>query len=326
MIYGKIKQEMKQKIGQFLKRPKIIAGAILLVGVFVFLTFVTRASQQKDAFDTTKSDPALQSKTLDSDHDGLPDWEEELIGTDPHNPDTDGDGFKDGEEVASGHDPLVKGPNDKVADIKMNKAIGEKLQEPKNLTEAIVDNAAQISLNPNAPADPTQLVDSIQNSTGKDFLTDATRKHLLLILMDFMPPKIKSEDLPVSQDNSKESLHQYIEDFSKVFSSPKNKIDLTDEQVILLAVQQNQPFYASQLSQNWLDAYKRGKEIKVPSTLLQIHLAGLESFYTLGKGYGALQDASTDPAKSAIALKEIEMGQEMILAAYNQLALVSATF
>ena len=36
---------------------------------------------------------------LDSDGDGLPDWYEMLIGTDPYNPDTDGDGLTDFQEV-----------------------------------------------------------------------------------------------------------------------------------------------------------------------------------------------------------------------------------
>ena len=40
----------------------------------------------------------LTGGELDSDGDGLPDWLEELIGTDPYNPDTDGDGLTDGEE------------------------------------------------------------------------------------------------------------------------------------------------------------------------------------------------------------------------------------
>jgi hypothetical protein len=35
----------------------------------------------------------------DSDGDGLPDWFEMLIGTDPQNPDTDGDGLNDFEEL-----------------------------------------------------------------------------------------------------------------------------------------------------------------------------------------------------------------------------------
>ena len=42
----------------------------------------------------------------DSDQDGLSDWYEVKIGTNPYNPDTDGDGLSDGWEVAHGTDPL----------------------------------------------------------------------------------------------------------------------------------------------------------------------------------------------------------------------------
>jgi len=45
----------------------------------------------------------------DSDHDGLPDWQEAMIGTDPNNVDTDGDGLKDGWEVL-GTVPAGAGP------------------------------------------------------------------------------------------------------------------------------------------------------------------------------------------------------------------------
>ncbi len=37
--------------------------------------------------------------SVDSDHDGLTDAQEQALGTDPHNPDTDGDGLTDGDEV-----------------------------------------------------------------------------------------------------------------------------------------------------------------------------------------------------------------------------------
>ncbi len=40
----------------------------------------------------------LTGGELDSDGDGLPDWLELMIGTDPYNPDSDGDGLTDGEE------------------------------------------------------------------------------------------------------------------------------------------------------------------------------------------------------------------------------------
>jgi len=43
---------------------------------------------------------------VDSDNDGLTDTEENILGTNPNNPDTDGDSFNDGDEVSSGTDPL----------------------------------------------------------------------------------------------------------------------------------------------------------------------------------------------------------------------------
>jgi len=46
---------------------------------------------------------------LDTDEDGLPDYIENLYGTDLNNPDTDGDGYTDGEETESGYDPLIPG-------------------------------------------------------------------------------------------------------------------------------------------------------------------------------------------------------------------------
>lgn len=42
----------------------------------------------------------------DDDNDGLPDVEEELLGTDPLNADTDNDGLDDGSELEAGTDPL----------------------------------------------------------------------------------------------------------------------------------------------------------------------------------------------------------------------------
>lgn len=52
-----------------------------------------------------------QFTDVDSDKDGLLDWEEHLWGTDPNNPDSSGDGMQDGEAVRQGRDPLVAGPD-----------------------------------------------------------------------------------------------------------------------------------------------------------------------------------------------------------------------
>jgi hypothetical protein len=50
----------------------------------------------------------------DRDGDGLTDAEEQLLGTDPLNPDSDGGGVGDGDEVDAGTNPL--NPNDDLPD------------------------------------------------------------------------------------------------------------------------------------------------------------------------------------------------------------------
>lgn len=45
----------------------------------------------------------------DTDGDGILDWAEELLGTDPANPDSDNDGTPDGEEIKLKRDPLKNG-------------------------------------------------------------------------------------------------------------------------------------------------------------------------------------------------------------------------
>lgn len=59
-----------------------------------------------------------QLKKMDSDNDGLSDYDEIYIyHTDPHNPDSDGDGYSDGHEVQHGYDPNKNG------DDKLEKSI-----------------------------------------------------------------------------------------------------------------------------------------------------------------------------------------------------------
>lgn len=59
-----------------------------------------RGAESSDGL-TAKNSTSEEAASLDSDGDGLPDWEEALWGTDPHARDSDRDGVPDGKEVAS---------------------------------------------------------------------------------------------------------------------------------------------------------------------------------------------------------------------------------
>jgi hypothetical protein len=59
---------------------------------------------------STEVSTSSPTSTLDSDNDGLTDYQEiNIYHTDPHNPDTDGDGYLDGAEVNAGYNPLGPG-------------------------------------------------------------------------------------------------------------------------------------------------------------------------------------------------------------------------
>jgi len=91
------------------RRWRIKSGMTIIFLLLLILPLhTTRAAQ-------FSPEEIQQLKTVDSDHDGLSDYDEIFIfPTDPHNPDTDGDGYSDGDEVKHGYDPLNKDPNKKL--------------------------------------------------------------------------------------------------------------------------------------------------------------------------------------------------------------------
>jgi hypothetical protein len=65
------------------------------------------SGQVEDKPQEEKINSEEELKSMDSDEDGLSDFEEiNIYSTDPNNPDTDGDTYSDGDEVENGYDPL----------------------------------------------------------------------------------------------------------------------------------------------------------------------------------------------------------------------------
>lgn len=104
----------------------VVFLVVLVLCVVLFVLFFNRTPDGDEPINpsfppsTSSLQPPLagsdstDSTSMDSDNDGLMDWEESLRGTDPNNPDTDGDGRTDDEEARSGRNPLEKGTDKKV--------------------------------------------------------------------------------------------------------------------------------------------------------------------------------------------------------------------
>ncbi len=98
----------------------LACGALVLVAVGVWL-FSSTVGQPPVSVPSSslpydrKTISPSQSELLDTDKDGLPDFEEKLWRTNPTSADTDGDGTSDGEEVSKNRNPNRAGPGDTLA-------------------------------------------------------------------------------------------------------------------------------------------------------------------------------------------------------------------
>lgn len=98
---------------------KVLVTLIICIGIISSVVIVSNRLKTRELTIKTKENTENLLATLDqtpdsdTDSDGLKDWEESLIGTDPQNPDTDGDNTNDGDEITEGRNPKKPGPNDK---------------------------------------------------------------------------------------------------------------------------------------------------------------------------------------------------------------------
>jgi hypothetical protein len=87
---------------------KIVALAIIAVAVVVaswLIKYSGRSSSPQNTLSHASTTAVrAYSNEVDSDADSIPDWEEALWGTDPHNPDTNGDGISDSVEIQKKRD------------------------------------------------------------------------------------------------------------------------------------------------------------------------------------------------------------------------------
>lgn len=89
------------------KRIGYLLVAVVALGGFVYIVTQSGGTESKD--DATVATIPEEERRIDTDNDGLPDWEEELWSSDPENPDTDGDGTNDGAEIEQGRNPAKPG-------------------------------------------------------------------------------------------------------------------------------------------------------------------------------------------------------------------------
>ena len=305
------------KLGQINIDPKYLPSRKFVIGlsivvalVLIAVAFSFRNTVGDEAVNNSDNLSAATStsfetfKQIDTDKDGLPDWQESLYGTDPKKADTDGDGTPDGEEIKAGRDPLKantapKGqtPNDKmdskiIAQEERTQADYEKLNETQKFSRDFFSNfiASQ-------PAD-RQMTQDEQNTLISQMMTE--------IESDSLPDKYLDSDMKLSSDNSYDSILKYKNSIARIMLT----------QVIPNIGQDMKIFSGSISTDNTKDLNKIDPIIKsyqsasqniigltAPSEVGDDSLSLANNIYKMSQYLSYLKEYNTNIVKSIIGMK-----------------------
>jgi|GEM_PF-1470308 len=311
---------MKLKI----KKSNLIilpVAIIFAVGLILFIG----AYAKKDAFSQFTlwgaKETTISSQTIDSDNDGLKDWEENLYKTDPWNPDTDGDGYLDGEEINSGHNPLVKGPNDNQVFYPL--PVGDKynitnkiFSDFSSVIETYLDEKNQYAQDhPEITNSQEYLVE-----TANGTLQEMVRRAMLYneedwaekanTLLEQMPEifqiEISDNNIIISDNNNIDAVKIYFNIISSYIKS--NDFLLQDENFVVLKDSFTNNTFAEIdiLIKTTDDKIARLIETPVPSSWKEIHKKLLKTVIITRNIYVSIRGFESDPIKTMTAINEFK--------------------
>lgn len=285
-------------MGRILRNWRVIAASafsVLLVSGAYALGSGSFATHQVQAATDTQLLKAIAAK--DSDHDGLPDWEEALYGTDPHNPDTFHLGMTDGEAVAKGLivPKAIANPTGAATSTSATATSSE-----ATLTSMFTQNFLAAYLT------------AKQNNNGasltKTQMTDIATQVLDSLASNIAPsPDFKSaSDLKVS-GSGPGAMRAYAESAEAVMRAyapnlPKSELQYLDD-----AVQNNDPSALDNIA-TLAKAYREVAAgiaaLPVPKELASEDLTIVNSMMRISEAANDFTRVNTDPLVTMLALKQ----------------------
>ncbi|MEX0933632.1 MAG: hypothetical protein WDZ74_02650 [Candidatus Paceibacterota bacterium] len=292
-------------------RLAVIIGAVLVLSLIVFLNNRDNSAERSadgaveisggaESFDPTAFE-------LDSDNDGLRDWEESLWGTDKNNPDTDGDGTSDGAEVTAGREPLIPGPDDQVETATVpsyKRTDAESLTTTQAFERDYYRGIAQLSAE-----------GQLNNETLQTFIMGLTREYVVNAQINL---EYSESDLSITSDPSIAVAKEYGNRLGRV-ASMYAEIDFEQELgAIQRVVQSGGSAGIAEL--NVIIAEYRAARVAlleietVPFALAEAHLSILNGVSGIETALNEMKASLvTDPLKGMIRLSHYQQGVLLIV-------------
>lgn len=269
----------------FLKFFGIIIGVAILIWIVSLVFFRKESYESKNKQTDLLSSEELGVYGMDSDSDGVYDWEEGLWGTDSKKADTNDDGISDFDEISAKRRQIqAESGNDGSADLENDEELSQTEIFARQFiaTASLVDQAG--GLTPEALSGfSSSLKQSIESSTIKDPFT----------LLDI---KLGS----VSDDEYKKSLETVFADYLK-----SGLMDLE----VIYRFSQNVPGADAEISELvdvYSDLSSKILATTAPHNLAGAHLGMANNSSKIAIALLNISKLSSDPLMSMLGLKQYQ--------------------
>ncbi len=299
----------------------VLVAIFLATGLLLFVNAYSKRGAFSQLNSSGGREILIESQNIDSDNDGLKNWEEELYKTDYMNPDTDGDGYLDGEEINSGHNPLVKAPGDEQVIFPL--PVGDKY----NLTQKMFSDI-DVVLKSYITQKNQYINDHPEIQSTEDFMAQASPETLqemlnrailynqedwlgkAEIILAEMPEvfniEISDNDINVSEDNSLDAIKIYANNLlaylnsETFFFQEKNLLSIKD------ALSNNNLSLLDKVINDNNAEIEKLRTTEVPPSWKEVHKKTLKIAVTLRNIFVSLRGYESDPIKAMIAGNEFE--------------------
>jgi len=301
------------QVMDFLKNPTSWALLFVVVLVAGILLVVTDKPEETNPLTikqpTEYADISTAIVQKDSDGDGLKDWEETVIGTDPKVADTDGDGTSDGEEVKASRNPLVAGPDDSV----VISATTAGTLDPTTEGLEGVDKIAREFIEGYADLKKQGYIGTGVENQFVDNLLDRN----LVVTTDI----IYTEDDVKTTASNKTSISRYYDSLIAAIQ-PLFEVRVNEITVFAEAVNSGDGEQLSELFPAVL-AYRNTIEnmltLAVPGSFVDSHVEALNALELLATSVNEMANAGDDPFAALSAIKGYTEGENSLRSSFTRM-------
>lgn len=286
--------------------------SIIGIGALLYYTY----TEQRKSVPSTKSLQTFlagASKSLaeiDTDKDGLKDWEESLWNTDPKNADSDNDGTKDGDETDRNRDPAKKGEDAFTPEATL--AVPDYFKTSTSTTEATGKAlfARYLALKQSG---------KFSAVTQQSLIDDLTNN---ILSSSSVAPKYRKTDLTVVPTNAENaSLYKFNMQAVSTFVS-ESGLRGSELLAIALAVNGNPENIAKGMES--LDpfitvhekALQKFETIPVPEVVADAHVTFLSTYAAYVETLRMIRDAAADPIQGMVASSTYMQREQQMQRAY----------